>query len=152
MAEFNSPTFDAQTGTAGASPSSTYNLAKVDAGKLRIARINYVVDGAEATADTINLIRLKVGAVVVPSYCRVVTGTGLDINDLNIGTAANDNKYADALDTLDTASDIAFSGGDIHTAPEAVGDGGEDVIATCVALVTSTAASTAVFYIAYLDE
>ena len=152
MASFDTDIYTSENGTAGQSPAFGYELSKFAGGKLRYKVIQYVVDGAETTADTINLCKMKAGAVVIPSLSRVITGTGLDVNDLNIGVSGNDNKYADAMDTLDTASDIAFSGGDNHTAYTAVASGGETIIATLVAVTTSTASSTAVFLIAYVDE
>ena len=153
MASFNSPLFGKQTGASGGSAASNYPLARVAGGKLRFMVVDYVVDGAEASADTIKLCRLKPGAVVVPALCRVVSDTGFDCSAMNVGIEGNTNQYANALDTLDTASDISFGqAGDTAYAPEAVGEDGEDVIATLTTVVTTTAGGKALFLIAYLDE
>ena len=151
MASFDTSLYTGQTGTAGVSPAVGRLEAKYGCPETKFVLIPYVVDGAEVSGDTINLCQLPEGAIVIPSLCRVVTGTGLDVSDMNVGISGNDNKYADAVDTLDTASDLAFSGGDNHTAPTeetAV----VDVIATLVTVVTSTAASTALFIIAYNEN
>lgn len=153
MASFTSDLFDDQTGAAGGSPANNYPLARVAGGKLRYMVVAYTVDGAEASGDTITLCRLKAGAVVVPSLCRVISDTGFDISAMNVGISGNTNKYANALDTLDTASDISFGqAGDNAYAPAAVGSTGEDVIATLTTVVTTTAAGLVLFLIAYLDE
>ena len=153
MANFKSTLYGKQTGSAGASPSSVYPLAKDTAGKLRYLIVPYTVDGAEASGDTITLGKLKQGAKVIPSLSRVISDTGFDISDMDIGIAGNVNKYADALDTLDTASDINFGvAGDNAYAPSDVAAGGETIIATLVTVVTTTAAGKALFLIAYVDE
>lgn len=153
MANFNAPLYTAQSGSAGASAANGYPLARDAGGKLRYLVIPYTVDGAEATGDTITLGKLKAGAKVIPALCRVISDTGFDVNDMDIGISGNVNKYADALDTLDTVSDISFgTAGDNAFVPTAVAEGGETLIATCVALTTSTAGGKALFLIAYLDE
>jgi hypothetical protein len=153
MPNFNTSLYSAQSGSAGSSPASGYPLARDAGGKLRFLVIPYTVDGAEASGDTITLGKLKAGAKVIPSLCRVISDTGFDVSDMNVGISGNDNKYADALDTLDTASDINFGvAGDNAYVPTAVADGGETLIATLVTVVTSTAAGKALFLIAYLDE
>ena len=67
MATFNSTNYGKQVGSAGASPSASYPLAKFIAGKVRYSIIPYVLAGTEAANDIINIVRLKVGAVVIPS-------------------------------------------------------------------------------------
>jgi hypothetical protein len=152
MANFNSTIYAKQLGSAGASPSSTYPLAKDTAGKLRFLVVPYTVDGAEASGDTITLGRIKIGAKVIPSLSRVVSDTGFDVSDMDIGISGNINKYADALDTLDTASDINFGvAGDSAYAPTAE-TATVDVIATLTTVVTSTAGGKVLFLIAFLDE
>lgn len=148
MSNFNTSLYTAQSGR-----SSGYPLSRDAGGKLRFLVIPYTVDGAEATGDTITLGKLKAGAKVIPALCRVISDTGFDVNDMDIGVSGNVNKYADALDTLDTVSDISFGvAGDNAYVPTAVAYGGETIIATCVALTTSTAGGKALFLIAYLDE
>ena len=152
MASFNTDIYAAQAGSAGASPSATFPLARDAGGKLRYLIVPYTVDGAEATGDTINLGKLKVGAKVIPSLCRVKSEAAFDANDVNIGTAANANSFADALDTTNAALDQPFVGGDNQYAPAVITKGDEDVIATLVAVTTSTAGQLALFLIAYVDE
>lgn len=152
MSNFNSPIYTKQVGSAGGSPSAGFPLAKDVAGKLRYLIVPYVVDGAEASGDTITLGKIKVGAKVIPALSRVVSDTGFDISDMDIGIAGNINKYADALDTLDTSSDISFGiAGDSARAPVAE-TADVAVIATLTTVVTTTEGGLALFLIAYVDE
>ena len=152
MASFDTTLYTNQTGSAGASPAAGYPLAKDSAGKVRFAAVEYTVDGAEATADTINLCKLKVGAKVIPALSRVISEAAFDVDDMDIGTSDNVNAYADAVDTTNLASDIVFTGGDNNYALAEVTAGNEDVIATLVNVVTTTAAQKVLFLIAYVDE
>ncbi len=152
MANFNSPIYIKQAGSAGGSPSAGYPLAKDAAGKLRYLVVPYTVDGAEATGDTITLGKLKIGAKVIPALSRVISDTGFDVSDMDIGISGNINKYADALDTLDTSSDISFGiAGDSARVPVAE-TASVDVIATLTTVVTTTAGGLVLFLIAFLDE
>lgn len=153
MADFYSDIYDAQNGSAGSSAAVGYPLARDAGGKLRYLIIPYTVDGAEASGDIIYLGKLKAGAKVIPSLSRVISDTGFDVDDLNIGISGNTNKYADDIDTLDVASDINFGvAGDNAYAPTAVASGGETLVAELVNVVTTTAAGKVLFLIAFVDE
>lgn len=152
MPNFNTALYTAQNGTPGQSANVSTPLARDAGGKLRYLIIPYTVDGAEATGDTITLGKLPGGAKVIPALCRVVSDTGFDVDDMNVGISGNDNKYADDIDTLDTASDISFGvAGDNAYVPTVVADAGETLIATLVNVVTTTAAGKALFLIGYLE-
>jgi len=152
MASFDSATYTGQNGTAGQSSGVGYPLARDAGGKLRYLVVPYTVDGAETTGDTINLGKLKVGAKVIPALSRVISEAAFDANDVNIGTAATANSFADALDTTNAALDQPFVGGTLQYAPTAITSGDEDIIATLVAVTTSTAGQLVLFLIAYVDE
>jgi hypothetical protein len=155
MANFNTNLYLGQNGSAGGSLNAGANfpMARDAGGKLRYLVIPYTVDGAEASGDTITLGKLKVGAKLIPALSRVVSDTGFDVDDMDIGIAGNVNKYADDIDTLDTASDISFGvAGDNAYTPTAVESGGETIIATLVNVVTTTAAGKVLFLIGFLDE
>lgn len=152
MANLNTDRYGNQVGGAGASPAVTYPLSRVAGGKVRYQVIPYTVDGSEASADTITLCRLKKGAVVIPSLCRVISQAAFDVSDMNVGIASNDNKYADAMDTTDAELDQPFIGGDNRLAPAAITEDYEDLIATLVTVVTTTAGQLVLFLIAYTDE
>jgi hypothetical protein len=154
MANFNTDTYTGQNGSPGASAnaSSLFPLSRDAGGKLRYLVIPYTVDGDEATGDTITLGILPTGAKVVPALCRVVSDTGFDVDDMDVGITGNVNKYADALDTLNTASDISFGvAGDNAYVPTAT-SAAETVIATLVNVVTTTAGGKALFLIGYFAE
>jgi len=152
MAEFNSPLYTSEAGTAGSSAAVGYPQARDSAGKLRIKTIPYVTDGTETTGDTINLGKLKVGAKVIPSLCRVVSEAAFDIDDLNIGTPLNPNAFADAMDTTDAELDQPFRGGDDRLGPVSIVSGDEDIVATLVSATTTTAGELVLFLVAYVDE
>jgi hypothetical protein len=154
MPSFDSALYSAQVGSAGESPAFGRPGAKTAAGKMRLALIPYTVDGAEASADTINLCRLKWGAVPIPNMCKVSSEAAFDVDDMNVGTAANDNALADAIDTLNAASDVFFTGGDNHYAPAEISEDkdGADIIATLINVVTTTAGQLVLFCIVFVDE
>ena len=154
MPEFNSDIYNNQVGTAGQSPAFGRDGAKVTAGKMRMALIPYVCDGAEVADDTINLVRLKWGARVVPSYCKVSSEAAFDCHDVNIGNATDASAYGDAVDTLNAISDVNFSGGTNHYAPadEAENKDGTTVIATLIGVTTTTAGQLTLWTIVFLDE
>ena len=148
MASFDSALYTSQVGAAGVSPAVGRLEGKYSLPETSFIPIMYTVDGAEDSGDTINLGKLPEGVIVIPSACKVVSDTGFDVSDMDIGVSGNINKYADAVDTLDTASDVTFSGGDNHYSMTEVAAGGEDLIATLTTVVTSTADSVVVFLIA----
>lgn len=154
MPTFNSTAYGKQIG-AGASP--IYPEAKRTSGKLRFAVVEYALAGTEVADDIINLIRLKAGAVVVPSLCRIVCedpGTALT---LDIGFASNVDALCDGA-ALTTAHDVTFTGAASVTAvaaqyvPAALAVGDELIFATVKVATTLTAAAKLLFLIAYLDE
>lgn len=157
MPTFNSTRYTSQVGSAGGSPSSGYPLAKFSAGKERIAVVPYTLVGTEAANDIINLIRLKAGAVVIPSECRIVCedpGTALTID---VGFASNDDALCDGA-ALTTAHDVSFTGAPSVTAvaaqyvPAALAAGDEVIFATVKTATSLTAGAKLLFIIAYLDE
>lgn len=152
MASFDTPLYTSETGSAGSSAAAAYPLAKRSAGKIRYKVIPYTVDGAETSADTINLGKLKVGAQVIPQLCKVSSQAAFDVDDLDIGTAANADAFADGIDTTNAAADTLFTGGDDHYDPQSIVAGDEDIIATLNNVVTTTAGQLVLFLIAFVDE
>lgn len=157
MPTFNSPRYASQVGSAGGSPASGYPLAKLSAGKKRIAVVPYTLAGTEAASDIINLIRLKPGAVVIPSESRIVCedpGTALTID---VGFASNDDALCDGA-ALTTAHDVTFTSAASVTAtaqqyvPAALAVGDEVIFATVRTATSLTAGAKLLFLIAYLDE
>jgi hypothetical protein len=152
MPNFNTSLYTAQNGTPGQSANVSTPLSRDAGGKLRYLVIPYTVDGAEATADTITLGKIPIGAKVIPALCRVVSDTGFDVDDMDVGISSNVNKYADDIDTTDVASDISFGvAGDNAYVPTATTEE-ETIIATLVNVVTTTAGGKALFLIGYFAE
>lgn len=152
MASFDAPLYTKQVGDRSASPSAAYPLAKVSAGKLRYAVVQYVLDGAETTGDTINLCKLKEGALPIAPLCKVLSQAAFDADDVNIGTTANPNSLADAMDLTNAETALDFTGGDDRFVPVAIAEGGEVIVMTLVSVVTTTAGQLALVLIAFLDE
>lgn len=152
MANFTTTIYDDQIGAAGDSPAASYPQAKNVSGKERHAIVPYTVDGAEASADTIQIVKLKKGAIVVPHLCRVLSEAAFDISNMDIGDGVNVNRYGDAMDTLNAVSNIPFTLGDEEYAPAPIDAGEEVVTATLVTVVTTTADQRVLWDIAYLDE
>jgi hypothetical protein len=154
MASFNTTAYGQQIG-AGASP--IYPKASTANGKLRYAAIPYTLAGTEATNDTINLIRLKAGAIPLPSLSKIVCedpGTALT---LDIGFASNLDSLCDGA-ALTTAHDDFFTKLPSVTAvaaqyvPAAIAAGDEILVATIVLATVPTAGAKLLFLIAYIDE
>lgn len=154
MPTFNSAIYGKQNGT-GASP--LYPKAKEANGKLRFAAVPYALAGTEVANDIINLVRLKPGAVPMPSLSRIVCedpGTALT---LDIGFTSNPDALCDGA-ALTTAHDVSFTGAASVTAvaaqyvPAELAVGDEVIFATVKTATTLTANAKLLFLIAYLDE
>lgn len=154
MPTFNTPTYLLQIGS-GASP--LLPQANFANAKLRYATIRYALAGTEATADILNLVRLKPGVVILPQLSKITCedpGTALT---LDIGFASNPDALCDGA-ALTTAHDVFFTGAPSVTAvdqqynPVALAAGDELIYATLVLVDTPTAGAEIVITLAYLDE
>lgn len=153
MPSFNTTIYGNQIGSGGVSPGFGIPDARKVGGKLRYAIIPYTVAGTEATGDTINIVRLKKGATVIPGLCRVLSEAAFDVDDMNIGDGVNANRFADAIDTTNAALSQDFGlAGDEAYAPTPLAAGEEVVTATLVNVVTTTAGQKVLWVIAYMDE
>lgn len=152
---FNTTAYGKQIGV-GASP--VYPQAKLTSGKLRFAAIEYALAGSETANDIINLVRLKAGAVVVPSFCRIVHQDVGDALTLDIGFASNDDALCDGAALGTNAGDVTFTGAGSVTAtaqqynPANIASGDELIFATVKTATNLTAGAKLLFLIAYLDE
>lgn len=158
MPSFNTPLYNAQIGTAGQTPAVSYPLAEYVAGKVRYAIVPYSLAGTEATNDLLYLVKLKIGAVVIPSLSRIVCedpGTALT---LDIGFLSNPDALCDGA-ALTTAHDVSFTLAPSVTAtaaqyvPVPIASSADSVIyATIVLATVPTAGAKLLFLIAYVDE
>lgn len=158
MPTFNSTRYASQVGAAGASPSAGYPLSEYIAGKLRFAVIPYALAGTEAANDIINIARLKVGAVVLPSYSRIVHEDIGDALTLDVGFASNDDALCDGAALGTNAGDVTFTGAGSVTAtaqqyvPTTIAAGDEVIFATVKTATNIVAGKKLLFLLAYLDE
>ena len=158
MPSFNSSRYAAQVGASGGSPGAGWPLAEFIGGKLRFAVIEYALAGTETANDTINLARLKVGAVVIPSLSRIVHQDCGDALTIDIGFLSNDDALCDGAALGTNAGDVTFTGAGSVTAtaqqynPVAIASGDEVIFATVKTATNLTAGAKLLFLIAYLDE
>lgn len=76
-----------------------------------IANVRYTMLGTEAQGDFVNLLRLPMGAQIVPALSQVTTDgiattATIDVGDddvLGVGTAADSDRYADGLNVASAA-------------------------------------------------
>lgn len=158
MATFNSTRYGLQIGSAGASPAAGFPLSEYIGGKLRFAVIEYALAGTETANDIINLVRLKRGAVVLPSFSRIVHQDCGDALTLDIGFASNDDALCDGAALGTNAGDVTFTGAGSVTAtaqqynPATIASGDEVIFATVKTATNLTAGAKLLFLIAYVDE
>jgi len=121
-------------------------------GVVLLATIRYTLTGSEAASDTIQLVDLPLGAVVVPqnSYCTCADpGTTLT---LNVGDASSATRYASGI-VMSAGGQVGFASG---TLPAAVATpyriattANQRLVCTVASAATLTAAVVVVFTIAY---
>jgi len=75
---------------------SVFNPAYTDGGRMRVQTFSFTTPVGIAEDDTINLCKLPAGAKVIGGY--VQHGAMGVSSTLDIGTAADPNKYASAID------------------------------------------------------
>jgi len=77
-------------------------------GRVNHTTATYSVAAAMADTDTIEIMDLPVGAIVLPEYSSVITdGVGSSTCTLNIGDAGDADRYATALD-MTSAGKVDF--------------------------------------------
>lgn len=154
MASANSTLYAKQLGSAGASPSFTFPLAKSAAGKLRIAEIETTAGALGVANDTFNLVRLKPGAKVLPMFSRILCENPGTTFTVIIGDAGDADRYLANKALGGAVQDIGFgnSPGVAAFAGYDIVRGNEDVVLTVTAAVTVSAAAKVKITIAYLDE
>lgn len=151
MAAVNSTQYALQLGS-GASP--IYPSAKRANGKLRYASIETTVASLGATNDTFNIIRLKVGARVVPALSKIVCESPGTTVTVKIGDAGDDDRYlaskalggsAQAIFFDNSPGVAAYVGFDITA-------GNELITLTSITIGTPTTTAKVLILIAYIDE
>lgn len=156
MASFDSAHYALQKSTrANTSRNAPPNVAS---GEVEFAVIPYTIAGTEAANDTINLCVLPADVIPIPGLSSMVqsatVGTALTVD---VGTAANDDGWGDAVAGLTTDGKVEFTAA-AHTAPawnEATalvadtGSGNAIVYATVKTATSLTAGTILYFILAY---
>lgn len=146
MAIKNSTLYTSQTDYSKLNP-----LVIDISGKMRMASIPISDVGALAKDDKVCLVKLKVGARVLPSYSKVVA---VDSNLANTVTLSLGNaETADKYGTLVGAEDLnaAFNPSEGNAYPDRIESGDEDIYLTVSAALASGTGEV-VIHVAYLDE
>lgn len=73
-----------------------------------IETVSYTLTGSEAANDTIQLMDLPVGAVVIPDLCSVTSADPGTTLTLDIGDAADVDRYADDI-VLNAGGRVGFN-------------------------------------------
>lgn len=102
---------------------------------------------ADATADTLRIVRLKAGTWVIPEQCYIVHEAGGTAYSMTIGDGDNVDRFSTALDTK-AAGTTVFTGGTEALVPVKLT---EDtwITATLGTVTTPTVGNTQKFSIAY---
>ena len=152
MADFDSTIITKQK----AVDSGRQSLGLVDgddvSGVVLMATAIYTLAGSEAANDTIQLVDLPVGAVVVPqlSSCTSSADPGTTLT-LNVGDAADVDRYAQGI-VLSSGGSIPFTNTNIPAAvatPYRVASANTRVYCTVASAASLTATVKLVFTIAY---
>jgi hypothetical protein len=122
-------------------------------GVVLMATVNYTLAGTEATSDTIQLVDLPLGAVVLPqnSYCTTSADPGTTLT-FNVGDAGSATRYANGI-VLSAGGCIPFTNTNIPTAActqyRIATQTNQRIIATVASAASLTAAVKVTFTIAY---
>jgi hypothetical protein len=122
-------------------------------GVVLIATASYTLSGSEAANDTIQLVDLPVGSVVLPqnSYCTTSADPGTTLT-FSVGDAGSATRYANGI-VLSAGGSVSLTNTNIPTAavtPYRITTAtGQRLIATVASAASLTAAVKVVFTIAY---
>ena len=151
MASLKTTLYNAQTNASGGSAASNYPAARQVEGKLRLARIPYALTGSEASSDTLSLVKLRIGDVVVPQLCSLYCEDPGTTLTLTVGDAGSANRYSTTI-TASAGGFFPFSStpGAAALTEYAIASGNEDIVATLASVSSPTAAAKLFFVIAYV--
>jgi hypothetical protein len=102
------PTFNTPIHTAQVAALADSSKLVSPTGTLEFKQFPYTLVGTEAANDIINITRLPLGAVVVPSLCSVTAEDPGTTLTLDIGTAENPDGLADGI-VLSSGGQVAFT-------------------------------------------
>lgn len=117
-------------------------------GQIVMARAVFRTESTMVVGDTIQLVQLPKGAVIVPQLSQIMTealGTTLNVN---IGDKGNASRYAAALD-IKTAGSHPLTGTSGMLSPVELDESGW-ITATITAAAGISAGKTATAWIAYI--
>lgn len=156
MPTFNTSLYDLQK--ADRTNPSRLAPANIASGTVEYAVIPYTLAGTEEAADIINLCVLPADVVPIPGLsCMVQSATVGTALTIDVGTAANDDGWGDAIAGLTTDGMVHLTAA-AHTAPawntqtplvEDTGRGTAVVFATVKTATSLTAGTVLTFILAY---
>ena len=137
MATINTPLYAGQTGSVASHPAST-----LVQGKLRLATVTIPSGTVLTAADKVNLVKLPVGARVLPASSITIKGNATAVLDLGDGTTVD--CYAKSVTAAARAYLSAFGA----KADAEIAEGNDTVVATVT--TGATLATDWTIYIAYV--
>lgn len=151
MANINSTVLTGQTNPSSSNPLTAASLAN---GKIRFATIETTVASLGATADTFSLVRLQVGAKVVPGLSKVICESPGTTVTGTIGDAGDPDRYM-ASNALGGAAQDDFwtaAPGVAAYVGYTIAAGNETIIWTSSTIGTPTTTAKIVFLVAFIVE
>lgn len=122
-------------------------------GVVLMATVSYTLAATEAANDTIQLVDLPIGAVVLPqnSYCTTSADPGTTLT-LKVGDAADDDRYASGI-VMSAGGQVSFTNTNIPAAvatPYRIATvANQRLVCTVASASTLTSGVVVVFTIAY---
>ena len=151
MANINSTVLTGQTNPSSSNPLPAANLQNA---KVRYAKIEATVASLGATSDTFSLVRLPVGATVIPGLSKIICESPGTTVTGTIGDAGSANRYLTSTALGGSARDIFWSSGPGAAAyvGYTIAAGNETIIWTSGTIGTPTTTAKIVFLVAYSYE
>lgn len=152
MPNINSTVYAAQINGVGTGP--TLPAADSANAKLRYATIETTIASLGATADTFSLVRLKVGAKIVPGLSKIICESPGTTVTGTIGDAGSANRYLASTALGGSARDIFWSSSAsaaTYTSYE-IAAGNEVIVWTSSSIASPTTTAKIVFLVAFIDE
>ncbi len=151
MANINSTVLTGQTQPSSSNP---LPVAALQNAKVRYATIETTVASLGASSDTFSLVRLQVGARVIPGLSKIICESPGTTVTGTIGDAGSANRYMASNALGGSARDLfwsAFPGAAAYVG-YSIAAGNETIIWTSSTIGTPTTTAKIVFLIAYTVE
>lgn len=148
MAASDTTYYSNQTGSNGDTVVKTYPKAQ----NIYFVRIPYTLGGSEAATDTFNIYRARIGWKLIPELSKVIHDDGGTTLTLDIGDAADADRYANGVDLATAAGVEQFCDPAIPDAvpnPYAIEEANRDIVGTYATAASPTSDADVVIVLAF---